>query len=86
MEFEEKFRRHYRQRIVSDQDLLEQFDKRLALFKRGQLGAPLNDHPLKHPMKGLRAFSVTDDIRVIYKETGKVFIFKDIGSHSQVYD
>jgi addiction module RelE/StbE family toxin len=45
----------------------------------------LDDHALKGKMKGKRAFSITDDVRVIYVESDNVFVFLDIGSHNQVY-
>jgi len=38
-------------------------------------------------MKGKWAFSITDDIRVIYKWTGKNEVcLLDIGGHLQVYN
>jgi len=36
-------------------------------------------------MKGLRAFSVGGDLRVVYRETEEYYEFLDIGSHNQVY-
>jgi mRNA-degrading endonuclease YafQ of YafQ-DinJ toxin-antitoxin module len=36
-------------------------------------------------MLGLRAFSVSGDVRVIYYETDEAYVFTDVGTHAQVY-
>ena len=36
-------------------------------------------------MKKLRAFSVTEDVRIIYLRIKKGVILLDIGTHAQVY-
>ncbi len=62
------------------------FEERLSLFLTNPSIPILKSHPLKGNLLGLRAFSVTGDIRVIYKildkDTAK---FVDIGAHNQVY-
>jgi len=55
------------------------------LFMEGVRGEPLNDHSLIGQNKGVRSFSITADIRVIYRESDKYYEFLDIGSHNQVY-
>lgn len=48
----------------------------------------MHDHALIGNMGGYRSFSVTGDYRIIYRieENGDiVFVFIDIGTHSQVY-
>jgi len=85
VEFDKNFIKNYKRRIVPNTKLAVQFDERFELFKMGWKGRPLNDHSLSHKMKGLRAFSVTGDVRVIYEETRNAFIFRDIGTHNQVY-
>ena len=46
---------------------------------------PLDDHALIGSMKGLRAFSIGGDVRVVYREADEYYEFLDIGSHNQVY-
>lgn len=47
----------------------------------------VNDHALtKRSLKDLRAFSVTEDIRVVYQKTKKYIILIRVGSHQEVYD
>ena len=55
------------------------------MFMEGVRGRPLNDHGLKGNTRMYRAWSVTGDIRVIYRETDEYYEFLDIGSHNQVY-
>lgn len=46
----------------------------------------LHDHLLRGTKKGLRAFSVAGDIRVVYRRPNTDTIeLLDIGSHNQVY-
>ncbi len=80
-----KFEKHYRKRIAHDPKLKQQFAERLALFVRGERGPPVNDHALIGNMEGLRAFSVSGDIRVLYTENGDDIILFDTGTHNQVY-
>ena len=62
-------------------------EERIALFAENRLNPQLRDHALTGNMIGKRAFSVTGDYRVIYEEREHelVFLFIDIGTHSQVY-
>lgn len=80
-----KFEKHFKQRISSHPKLRSQFRKRLELFVSGELGYPLHDHALSGKLAGMRSFSVTGDIRVIYVEFEDHIVFLDVGTHSQVY-
>lgn len=79
------FEKHFKQRIGSNEKLVNQFKKRLILFMAGELGYPLYDHALTGKLVGKRAFSVAGDIRVIYVELEDSIVFLDVGSHNQVY-
>jgi mRNA-degrading endonuclease YafQ of YafQ-DinJ toxin-antitoxin module len=57
----------------------------ISLFIVNRGDPVLRDHPLSGVMQGKGAFSVTNDIRIIYKETNEYIIFLDIGTHEQVY-
>jgi addiction module RelE/StbE family toxin len=80
-----EFEKHFLKRITPHEKLVMQFEERLELFLAGELGNPLNDHPLRGKFTGKRAFSVAGDIRVVYEETRDSIIFLDIGTHNQVY-
>lgn len=80
-----RFEKNFRSRISLKPKLKKQFAARLELFKKGVRDYPLDDHPLVGTMKGLRAFSVGGDLRVVYRETDEHYEFLDVGSHNQVY-
>lgn len=79
------FLKSYESRIARNHRLKQQLNKRVSLFIQGQKGQPLNDHALKGGLAGYRAFSVTGDVRVIYKELPDRYIFIDVGTHAQIY-
>jgi addiction module RelE/StbE family toxin len=80
-----QYRKHYKKRILPNQKLHKRFILRLNIFLQNSKTSLLRDHPLKGDKKGLRAFSITDDIRVVYRKQGKTVYFLDIGTHNQVY-
>jgi addiction module RelE/StbE family toxin len=85
IEYTEQFQKRLRQRYSHQPKVIERFKKHLTLFSEGVRGEPLNDHPLTGKLRGLRAFSVGGDVRVVYQETNDRYLFLDIGSHNQVY-
>ncbi|HSX01750.1 MAG TPA: type II toxin-antitoxin system mRNA interferase toxin, RelE/StbE family [Candidatus Saccharimonadia bacterium] len=80
-----RFEKNFKARISPNPKLKKQFAARLGLFREGVRDYPLDDHALIGAMKGLRAFSVAGDLRVVYRETPECYEFIDIGSHNQVY-
>ena len=62
-------------------------DEALVRFGENRLETALHDHALKGKMKGLRAFSTSFDLRVIYREEGGFItvVLLDAGTHNQVY-
>lgn len=81
-----KFKKAYKIRIAPHQKLVLQTEERIALFKADTMNPILKDHGLSGAKRELRAFSITGDIRIVYRPitTGEV-VFLDIGSHNQVY-
>lgn len=80
-----QFEKNFRVRIKPSPKLVKQFEQRLWMFMQGVREYPLDDHTLIGAMKGLRAFSVGGDLRVVYRETEENYEFLDVGSHNQVY-
>lgn len=78
-----RFVRHYKERIARSQLLRSEFLEAVAVF----LDAPanVNDHALKGRISHDRAFAINGDYRVIYIEKPDHYLFKDIGTHEQVY-
>ncbi len=86
--FSSEFVKHFDKRIKSNPKFLNQFNRKYKLFVNDRCNPLLGDHALKGTKEGYRAFSITGDIRVIYKviEAKKMELrFYDIGTHNQVY-
>lgn len=65
----------------------DSFKKRRDLFLENNKDPLLGVHLLHGEYDGFQSFKVTGDIRVIFKEIKKnIFLFLDIGSHSELYE
>lgn len=62
--------------------------RKIEIFSQNPFDKSLNNHPLHGALKGLRAFSVTGDVRIVFQEVDDyvVVLFIAIGTHSQVYE
>ncbi|MBI2596376.1 type II toxin-antitoxin system mRNA interferase toxin, RelE/StbE family [Candidatus Daviesbacteria bacterium] len=61
-------------------------NEKVRLFERNPDDTRLHNHPLRKKMKGLWAFSINDDVRIVYKIAGKNTVsFLAIGGHIKVY-
>ncbi len=80
-----QFQRNYKKRILPFPDLDKRFESRFKLFLQNPNHPELKDHKLLGKLIGLRSFSVTGDIRVVYRQTRSSIELYDIGSHNQVY-
>lgn len=86
--YSEKFKRLYKRKIKTKRKLKRIFDVQLEKFKVSSEHPDLRSHYLenkKRSLGGYRAFSITDDIRIIYKEEKDFYYFIDIGTHKEVY-
>jgi len=84
--FSKTFEKSYKKRIRDNKKLRIQYQKRVALFQKNSQSLLLYTHKLTGGAIDRYAFSITGDIRVVYRiyEDGSV-LFDDIGSHNQVY-
>ncbi len=86
VKFHAKFIKNYRKRILSNKKLDNQVKIKIEQFKINPNNPILKDHNLTGTKKGLKAFSLTGDIRIIYRPSSdNEVVFMDIGSHNQVY-
>jgi len=85
IEYTKQFQKRLKQRYGNQPKVIARLQEHLELFSQGRREQPINDHSLTGPLKGLRAFSVGGDIRVVYRETEDSYLLLDIGSHNQVY-
>ena len=79
----QRFIRHYRERIARDNLLRQEFLDAVDIFLHDPTA--VNDHALKGRMTRDRAFSINDEYRVIYADKEDHYLFKDVGTHEQVY-
>ena len=63
--------------------IIEMIDK----FMKNPFDKSLENHRLRGKLKGMRAFSITRDIRIIFEEHDNYMtvIMLDIGTHNRVY-
>ncbi len=79
------FLKHYRKRIAPIPSIDQAFQRRLELFLLYSHHPLLKDHKLIGEKAAYRAFSVTGDIRVVYRQEADAIILYDVGTHAQVY-
>jgi addiction module RelE/StbE family toxin len=79
------FEKSLKKRILSNFQLYQKFKSRLSLKLSEPSNPILKDHKLGGKKSSFRAFSVTGDIRVIYKLEGEIITLYDVGTHNQVY-
>lgn len=86
VELDRKFKKAFKKRINLNPTLVSRTNKRIDLFRQNPFYPILRNHPLTGGQNGLRAFSITGDIRIIYQPIDEQHVrLLDIGSHNQVY-
>ncbi|PIR42630.1 type II toxin-antitoxin system mRNA interferase toxin, RelE/StbE family [candidate division WWE3 bacterium CG10_big_fil_rev_8_21_14_0_10_35_32] len=80
------FVKNFDKRIKPSHNLCIRFRQRLSLFVKDSKNPVLKDHALIGRLLVLRSFSISGDIRVVYRKiTHDCVEFMDIGTHPQVY-
>ncbi len=86
IELHPDFKKKYKKRIAHDAKLTKKTGERIKLFQQNPQNPILKDHQLKGSKNQYRSFSITGDVRIVYRKSGDKIIFYDIGSHAQVYE
>lgn len=72
--------------LISHPELAEEVSLRVRWFERNSEDTRLKNHDLHKRMLGKFAFSITNDVRIVYKWLGKNEVrFLAIGGHKKVY-
>ncbi len=72
--------------LAGNESLEQVINERIKWFQSNPNDTRLDNHPLHRKLKGQWAFSVTDDIRIVYEWLGKTTVrFLAIGGHQKVY-
>ncbi|MBI5754908.1 type II toxin-antitoxin system mRNA interferase toxin, RelE/StbE family [Candidatus Peregrinibacteria bacterium] len=71
---------------ILSENMKKRFAERFLIFLKNPTEPILRDHSLVGDLSGKRAFSVSGDIRVIYRvlHKGTILLLR-IGTHNQVY-
>ena len=83
--YHKTFRKHFKKRIAPNKKLQTRFYQRLNLLVQNPNHPLLKRHQLRGKKRVYWSFSVTGDIRVIYRIENKNVFLYDIGTHGQVY-
>lgn len=80
------FKRSFRKTIENNQYLKKKFVETIEIFVENPFHPALRTHKLSGRLKGLWAFSIDYDCRVIFKfmDDGSALLI-DIGTHDEVY-
>lgn len=86
IDFSGKFQKMYEDLVNKESDLKQVIFKKIELFRKNPNDTRLENHELTKRMAGKYAFSIDDDIRIVYEWIGKSTVrFLAIGRHSKAY-
>lgn len=85
IKFDSLFLNSYHKHIRSNKLLYRATKIAIDLFLENPDNPVLRNHELKGNLKNRKAFSVMPNIRIVYIETEKYYLFLDIGTHQEVY-
>jgi mRNA-degrading endonuclease YafQ of YafQ-DinJ toxin-antitoxin module len=81
-----KFDLSYRELILLEPDQKTTIWSRIIIFRKNPLDTRLRNHKLSGKLIGKWAFSITDDIRIVYEWKAKNMVrFLAVGRHEEVY-
>lgn len=81
-----KFNQQLDEIRFEDPELEAEINKRICWFHKNPHDTRLDNHILTKRMAGKWAFSITDDIRIVYEWLSKTTVrFLAIGIHKRVY-
>lgn len=81
-----EYRRLLEDLLDDTPELKEIIEYRVSLFQNNFEDTRLENHTLRGKMEGQWAFSITNDVRIVYRWKGKSRVqFLAIGGHEKVY-
>lgn len=83
--YHKNFLKNFKKRIAPNKKLSAKFKSQLERFILDSSASILRNHRLIGKKSDFWSFSVTGDIRVVYKIVNSQILLYDIGSHNQVY-
>ena len=85
--WDEGFKRSYRRKVKANKRLKKKFWIAMEIFEKNPFASQIRTHKLSGKLKGLWAFSVDYNCRIIFKfvEGKSKILLIDIGGHNEVY-
>lgn len=81
-----KFQSEFKELVEQNSELQTEVDQRIKWFRKNPADTRLDNHALTGNLEGKWAFSITDDVRVVYEWRGKTTVrLLKIGSHVSIY-
>ncbi len=82
--YHKNFEKHYKKLQMGER---EKVLRAISKFGKDPFDPILRNHPLHGVAEGKRAFSVANDLRIIFEEYDNyvLVIMLDVGTHNQVY-
>lgn len=81
-----RYERDLHDLLIEHEELENIVEQRIILFRHNPSDTRLDNHSLRKSMKGRWAFSITNDVRIVYEWIGKSTVrFLAIGPHIKVY-
>lgn len=85
IEYHRSFIKSYKKRVANDSALDHKFAERIRLFQSDPQNPILHNHKLVGSKENYWSFSITGDVRVVYRLENNSVLLYDIGTHNQVY-
>ncbi|MBI4064797.1 type II toxin-antitoxin system mRNA interferase toxin, RelE/StbE family [Candidatus Gottesmanbacteria bacterium] len=86
IEYTGRYHKSYQKLVTSHPEHIKEIAKRIQWFRRNPFDTRLRNHKLYGHLEGRCAFSITDDIRIVYRWRGNATAqFLDIGGHEKLY-
>ena len=85
LELEKPFRKKSKKLLLKNPALKATYEERLSKLSIDPFASTLHTHLLTGELKGKYVFSLTHDLRIVFKLQADIVHLLDIGNHDEVY-
>ena len=87
VDFGKGFNQQYKKLVADKEELKTLINSKIDIFRKNSDDTRLRSHALHKHLTGKCAFSITDNIRIVYECLGENTVrFLAIGTHKEVYN
>lgn len=84
--WDSKFKRNYKKLIKSNPEYKSLIKEKFTIFSENPFHTKLRTHKLKGKLQEYHSFSITHDIRIVFRfKNESEVLLVDIGDHDSVY-